>query len=229
MADNGWIKLHRCLIKSNVFENPMLLKVWIWCLLKASHKGFAQVVGKQIVDVAPGEFITGRRKAALELKMHERTAYDYLKLLEKLHMIDIKSNNRFSIVSVVNWETYQSNDSNFQQQSDTISDTMSDTNNTHKQECKENKEYNNIINNIVIGEKRKQFIPPTVEEVSAYCQERGNGIDANRFVDYYESRGWLIGKNKMKSWKAAVRTWEGNNKDKGVTKVVKSEYNNFYN
>lgn len=62
-----------------------------------------------------------------------------------------------------------------------------------------------------MGEKRKRFIPPTVEEVKAYCQSRKNNIDAERFVDYYTANGWLVGKNKMKDWKAAVRTWERNN------------------
>ena len=63
---------------------------------------------------------------------------------------------------------------------------------------------------IVIGENptTKQFKIPTVEEISAYCQERNNSVDAQRFFDYYESKGWYVGKNKMKDWKAAVRTWE---------------------
>lgn len=54
----------------------------------------------------------------------------------------------------------------------------------------------------------KRFTPPTVAEVRAYCQERGNNVDAERFVDYYTSNGWKVGKNPMKDWKAAVRTWE---------------------
>lgn len=62
------------------------------------------------------------------------------------------------------------------------------------------------------GEKRKRFIPPTVEEVSLYCSERNNGIDPQSFVDYYAARGWNIGKNKMQDWKAAVRTWENRRK-----------------
>ena len=54
----------------------------------------------------------------------------------------------------------------------------------------------------------RRFAPPTLEEVRAYCMERGNGVDPQKFVDFYESKGWMIGKNKMKDWKAAVRTWE---------------------
>ena len=57
---------------------------------------------------------------------------------------------------------------------------------------------------------RSQFKPPTLEEVQAYCMERNNKVDAERFIDYYSSNGWMVGKNKMKDWKAAVRTWERN-------------------
>ena len=59
--------------------------------------------------------------------------------------------------------------------------------------------------------KTRAFVPPSVEEVRAYCLERGNGIDSQYVVDYYDARGWMIGKNKMKDWRAAVRTWERNN------------------
>ena len=57
---------------------------------------------------------------------------------------------------------------------------------------------------------RSRFIPPTLEEVQAYCQERQNGVDAERFINHYTSNGWQVGRNKMKDWKAAVRTWEKN-------------------
>ena len=58
---------------------------------------------------------------------------------------------------------------------------------------------------------RSVFKPPTLEEVKEYCWERNNGIDAQSFIDFYSSKGWMIGKNKMKDWKAAVRTWEQRN------------------
>ena len=53
-----------------------------------------------------------------------------------------------------------------------------------------------------------RFAPPTTEEVSEYCKERGNKVDPQKFVDFYTMKGWMVGKNKMKDWKAAVRTWE---------------------
>ena len=65
---------------------------------------------------------------------------------------------------------------------------------------------NTSLNSINVS--KKKFVPPTVEEVRAYCQERGNKVDPQAFVDHYTSNGWMVGKNKMKSWKAAVGTWE---------------------
>jgi hypothetical protein len=58
------------------------------------------------------------------------------------------------------------------------------------------------------GERRKQFVPPTVEEVAAYCAERKNGIDAEKFVSHYAASGWMRGKTKIKDWKACISTWE---------------------
>ena len=67
--------------------------------------------------------------------------------------------------------------------------------------------------NIIFADKpqkksQKRFTPPSVDEVRAYCLERQNNVDPERFVDYYSSNGWRVGKNPMKDWKAAVRTWE---------------------
>ena len=69
-------------------------------------------------------------------------------------------------------------------------------------------EYINLKSITQVEEKIKRFKPPTVEEVREYCTERGNNIDPQSFVDFYTSNGWKVGKNSMKDWKAAVRTWE---------------------
>lgn len=73
--------------------------------------------------------------------------------------------------------------------------------------------------------KTKRFSPPSVEDVAAYCQERKNGIDADAFVDYYSARAWMLGKTKMKDWKAAVRTWERNRKGGGSNAYGRPEDN----
>ena len=75
--------------------------------------------------------------------------------------------------------------------------------------------------NVLTKTTRKRFSPPTVEQVREYCWERGNNVDSQRFVDYYSSNGWMVGKNKMKDWKAAVRTWEQNDKGRPQQKQPK--------
>ena len=87
------------------------------------------------------------------------------------------------------------------------------------QNLKESNTYRNTDNNTVsnnIGEnnntqkKKERFKAPTVDEVQEYCAERGNNIDAQHFIDYYSARGWMLGKNHIKDWKACIRTWERN-------------------
>ena len=107
MENTSYIKLFRKLLNSPIFENEKALKIWIWCLLKATHKEREQLVGQRIVSLKKGEFVFGRKQASEELKMTESTIYKYIKLLEKLQMISIKSNNKFSIVSIEKWEDYQ--------------------------------------------------------------------------------------------------------------------------
>ena len=82
--------------------------------------------------------------------------------------------------------------------------------------------------------KAKRFTPPTLEEVQAYCIERNNTVDPQHFIDYYTANGWLVGKNKMKDWKAAVRTWERNgysskaNNSQYKANTKAQELNDFY-
>lgn len=76
----------------------------------------------------------------------------------------------------------------------------------------ETKTETDISATIVADITRARFAPPSVEEVAAYCQERGNSVDPAQFVDFYASKGWKVGREPMKDWKAAVRTWEQRDK-----------------
>ena len=92
-------------------------------------------------------------------------------------------------------------------------------------QSQEQSQSNNNPNNLGIGDKSpkkraSRFTPPSVEEVRAYCFERGNNVDPERFVDFYESKGWTVGKNRMRDWKAAVRNWERTNNDNRPKDIV---------
>lgn len=72
----------------------------------------------------------------------------------------------------------------------------------------------------------KRFVPPSLEDVQAYCTERGNGIDAQSFIDFYASKGWMVGKSKMQDWKASVRTWESRNRKQSKPAYDTTDYGN---
>jgi DNA-binding transcriptional ArsR family regulator len=84
------------------------------------------------------------------------------------------------------------------------------------------KDNNTIVNNNTTYSNNK----PTIEEIKQYCLERNNGIDAEQFFDFYESKNWYVGKNKMKNWQAAVRTWE---KRKTKTSKIDAQLDNYNN
>lgn len=73
---------------------------------------------------------------------------------------------------------------------------------------------NKEINNNKLLFTKKNFKKPTLDEVQQYCSERKNNISAEKFIDYYESNGWKVGRNSMKDWKAAIRNWEKNQQEK---------------
>jgi len=178
---DGWISLHRKLLDSAVFQNADLLKVWIWCLLKATHKDYEMMVGLQVIELQPGQFITGRYKGAEELKMNPSTFYKYLKILESLSMIALNSDNKKTLVTVEKWEKYQGEEGRaYHQRDNSVTTTYQqrDTNN--------NINNNNNINKYIYGyleEKWSIPINPSVADdidhlVNEYGEEKVKaGID----------------------------------------------------
>mgnify|MGYP003145488622 FL=1 len=84
------------------------------------------------------------------------------------------------------------------------------------------KDNNTIVNNNTTYSNKK----PSIDEIKQYCLQRNNGIDAEQFFDFYESKNWYVGKNKMKNWQAAIRTWE---KRKTKTSKIDAQLDNYNN
>lgn len=141
---DGWISLHRKLLDSAVFQNADLLKVWIWCLLKATHEDYELLVGLQLVKLKPGQFVTGRFKGAEELQLNPSTFYKYIKSLEKLEMICVNSNNKMTLITVENWAKYQTEEGRaYQQKNNKVT--------TKEQQSNTNNNSNNINNSNNMG------------------------------------------------------------------------------
>jgi hypothetical protein len=144
--DLSFVKLYRKSIDSTAFKNPHLWQVWTYCLMRANYKSVkVQFEGEEII-LKPGEFITGIFKGATDCNMKPSTFRDQLTKLKKMNAIDIKSDNKKSIISVRKWNFYQYVES----EPDSKHDRQSDTNTTTTRHRQEYKKYNNNNESILI-------------------------------------------------------------------------------
>lgn len=105
---DGWVKLYRSLLGGTVFAEPRMLKVFIWCLLKANKEdGYRMKIGKQTITLNRGQFVTGRNSAASELGMSASAVRRWLCELQNGQQIQLSANNKYTLVSVVNYSLYQ--------------------------------------------------------------------------------------------------------------------------
>jgi len=159
---SGAILLSRSLMESCVFQDENLLKVWIWCLLKASHKDnfFPMRTGRgsTIVNVKRGQFVFGRKQAAKELRMKPSSVQDRMKKLQNLQNLDIQSNTHYSIVTICNYDYYQ-NLENYKGQA-----TRQPTVNQPSTNRQPTVTYNNV-NNVKNEENKEKTFHPNSDEL----------------------------------------------------------------
>lgn len=201
MANEGWVKIYRSLSEHWLWEDKPFSKgqAWIDLLLLVNHSERKTLIDGRLETVNTGQTITSTRKLCDRWGWSNTKVRNFLKLLENESMISIKNDSKKTVINVVNYSAYQecnSEKTTVGRQSDDSQVTVKHTNKNEK-----NEKNNNI----------RRFTPPTYEQVSSYCLERNNNVDAHRFVDHYEANGWMRGKTKMKDWKAAVRFWERSN------------------
>ena len=132
-------------------------------------------------------------------------------------MIVQQKDRRKSLITICNYNEFQGKD-----EANGTTDGTTDGQETDKRRYTNKNDKNEKNGNG--GEKRPRFIPPTQDQVIQYMGERGlvNGVatnEASKFVDFYGSKGWMVGKNKMKDWKASVRNWT-----KGMTQPKQQEF-----
>ena len=196
--DKGWIKIHRKILDCSIWNSREPFdkrSAWIDILLSASHKDLNLMTGGINEKIPRGSFMFSIEKLCDRWGWSRNRVKRFLALLEREQMIETKRTNKGTLISVLNYNAFQSVEEVTEKETE-----ISDAHETAK--------------------KVARFIPPTVDEVQAYCEERKNGVDARCFVDFYESKNWVVGKAKMKNWKAAVRTWERNRRDKVTRNTV---------
>lgn len=205
----GYVALHRKVMDSWVAEDPMALALWVRMLLEATHTPRRKGHKGAFYNLNKGEFLFGLQRWSEKTGISREVIRKRIELFESSGMITYSKHPQISIISIVNWNNYQTGNTvkTPSDQTETTLGTPSD----HKYNNGDNGK--NVKNELKDSPaKRKRFTPPTIEEVSAYMVERcGNSNLAQKFIDHYESNGWMVGRTKMKDWKAAVRKWLGNN------------------
>ena len=211
-----YIKLNRKLMDWEWYRNINTCRLFIHMLIKANWKD-GRFEGKTIPR---GAFVSSIGNLAEETNLTNDEVRTALKHLISTNEITKQSFSKYTVFTVNNYSKYQDVPKQIPNQIPSSSQPIPNLFPTieEKKEIKNKKEDTNVS-------KKKVFVPPTVDEVSAYCRERGNGIDAQSFVDFYTSKGWMIGKNRMKDWKAAVRTWERSKNN--MPAKNKNKFNNF--
>ena len=135
--NDGYIKVYRKMMRSRVFQNEGLFKIWMWCLLKANHKGQWIIIktgrGTTEVWIEPGQFIFGRLTAAKELKMKPSTVWKRIIKLKNMRNLNIESNRLYSVITIINWEFYQEREKKGTSKV-TTKEQPSDTNKNEKNE-----------------------------------------------------------------------------------------------
>jgi hypothetical protein len=197
--EGGWIKLYRQLTLNNIWTDEPFSRgqAWIDLLLLANHKdGIVRVRGIKI-PILRGQVGWSELKLADRWKWSRGKVRRFICELENEKMVVQQKNRKTSIISILNYEFYQCNDTT---DSTTDGQQIVQQTDTNKNEKNEKNESRSVSN--------RTFVPPSLEEVSDYCNERKNNVNPQKWHDFYSAKGWMVGKNKMKDWKAAVRTWE---------------------
>ena len=104
---DGWLKLYRSILDSAVFQDAEVLKVWIWLLCNVAFEQHDTICYGKVIHLKPGQIATGRKKIAQCTDLNETKVYRALTALKSLGNIEIKATNKYSIITVVNWDKYQ--------------------------------------------------------------------------------------------------------------------------
>lgn len=219
MFTKGHIIVKRTIKEWGWYHNPNMLAFWVHLLVEANYKD-GEWEG---ITIKRGQLVTSMTELAKDVGLSYQEVRTILKRLGASGEVRSRTIGKRTILTICNYDDYQSE----QQDSNNIATSSQQVPNnetTSSQQAIIEEGNKGIIkeDSVTSGEKKKtvkRFVPPTVEEVRAYCSEHGYNIDAQRFVDYYQQGGWVYGKahTPMKDWKAAARQWNSRNNNSGYT------------
>lgn len=199
----SYIKLDRKMLEWEWFTEPSTAHLWVYILLKANHK--RKTWQNMVID--EGCFVTSEARLCVETGLSRQQVRTALSKLISTNEITKISTKTYTLICVNKWADYQYCPDVANQEITNVATNRPYSTATTTKEVKEVKEDKKEI-------YKERFVRPSLDEIKAYCESRHNGVDAERFYDYYQSNGWVQGKSRkpIKDWRACVRTWERNTK-----------------
>jgi hypothetical protein len=193
----GWIKIHRQIKEHWLWSSDRRLRWWIDILLTVNHADAKILVKGKLIECKRGQSVRSLETWAKDWNVTKKTVKDFFELLQKDSMLVYESIQISTRITVCNYDNYQDK-VNAKETKGKRKVNAEETDTAPKQEGER------IIKN------EKNVIPPTIEMVKSYCEERKNGIDPQYFIDSNSMKGWVYGKHKVKitDWQACIRTWE---------------------
>lgn len=211
--DDGWIRIDKELFEIGGWNDNRFdrFHAWIDILLLVSPVSRNLRIRGINIRLSPGDVAISLRDLAMRWTWSVNTVRSYLREMELKCKISVRKSNVISIIHVNEWQKYIQLNTRIDTQIDTQN---SDSNVFHSEQVvtSENRSVDTQIDTQIDTQNSKgrgcKFNPPTVDEIRAYIIVKGFSFDAESFYDFYQSKGWMVGKNKMKDWKAAVRNWQ---------------------
>lgn len=191
----GWIKLHRQILEWEWYSDNNCFRLFLHLLLKANHKE-KRFKG---IELKVGSIVTSRDLLARETGLSSQQIRTALSKLISTNEITSVTSSQGTIIQIVSYEKYQ-----------VATNEITNEQPTNNQQATTNNNVN----------KEKKFIPPTFNDVLEYCMQNNLDVDGIKFINFYESKGWMVGKNKMKNWKAAIQTWVKTKQEKVTDPLV---------
>ena len=199
----GWVCVYRSLADHWIYQDESFLKIWVTMLFKANHETKSTLFNGTLITVERGQFVFGRDKFSAETSIPVSKIRRALKLLENDRIISQQNYSKYSIITITNYKDHQNiNQQKSQQKSQQTTSKLP----ANDQQTTTSKQLNNLTIKQV---SNRAFAKPThTELVEAFTGKVENpDHEADRFINFYESKGWMIGKTKMKSWQHAAAGW----------------------
>lgn len=217
---DGAFQTDRAIFDNKIWKNVLKFRLFFFIYGNAVFSESGVDIGD--IHLNRGQFLRSYRNLQTDLEYVENHAVKQYSLSQvKRYVQELVQEKRLklevvqlgTLFTVINYEQYQGferfENGSIEQRKNTERTLKEQIKNNNKKDKNVKNDKNKEFKDICADEPyTHKFIPPTLEQVKEYCIERKNQVDYEKWHDFYTSKNWMIGKNKMKDWKAAVRTWE---------------------